>query len=79
LNVFIARATNNLYSLNNDVLTKLAYADYFLLVNFRRETDKFPGSLYSHQELAMALALGHQRLLNYSEKDAPNAGIAQLL
>ena len=34
LNVFIARSTNNLYSLNNDVLLKLAYADYFLFVNF---------------------------------------------
>jgi hypothetical protein len=77
LNVFIARATNNLYSLNNDVLTKLAYADYFIFVNFRRETDGFPGSLYSHQELAMALALGHQRLLIFSEEGAPNVGIIQ--
>jgi hypothetical protein len=78
LNLFVARATNNLYSLNDDVLTRLAYADYFLFVNFRRKVDGFPGSLYSHQELAMALALGHRRLLVYSEVDAPNLGIIQL-
>src|SRR6266566_2267274 len=73
LNVFIARATNNLLSLNNDVLTKLAYADYFIFVNFCRKT-RFPGSLYIHQELAMALALGHKQLLIYSEKGAPDIG-----
>jgi hypothetical protein len=79
LNVFIARSTNNLYSLNNDVLLKLAYADYFLFVNFCRTTAGFPGSIYSHQELAMALALGHERVLLFSEKGAPNAGVIQFM
>ena len=79
LNVFIARSTNNLYSLNNDVLTNLAYADYVLFVNFRRKTAGFPGSIYAHQELAMALALGHQRILLFSEKGAPNAGVIQFM
>jgi hypothetical protein len=79
LNLFVARATNTLYSLNDDVLTRLAYADYFLFVNFHRKVDGFPGSLYSHQELAMALALGHRRLLVYSEVDAPNLGIIQFM
>ena len=77
LEVFIARATNNLYSLNNDVLARLAYADYFIFVNFHRETEVFPGSFYSHQELAMALALGHRRFLIFSEKGAPIVGITQ--
>ena len=77
--VFIARATNNLYSLNNDVIAKLAYADYFIFVNFCRETEGFPGSLYSHQELAIALALGHKEFLIFSEKGAPNAGITQFI
>ena len=79
LTVFIARATNNMYSLNQDVLTRLADADYFLFVNFHRKVDGFPGSIYSHQELAMALALGHQRLLVFSERDAPNLGIIQFM
>ena len=79
MNVFIARATNNLYSLNNDVLTKLAYADYFIFVNFCREIDGFQGSLYSHQELAMAIALGHRQLLVFSEEGAPNLGIIQFM
>src|SRR5580704_8072303 len=73
LTVFIARATNNLYSLNNDVIENLAYADHVLFVNFRRRTVGFPGSIYAHQELAMALALGHQRLLLFSEKGAADA------
>jgi hypothetical protein len=79
LEVFIARGTNNLYSLNEDVLTRLAYADYFIFINFQREADAFPGSIYSHQELAMALALGHRRLLVFSETGAPNAGIVQFM
>ena len=79
LNVFIARTTNNLYSLNNDVLTNLAYADYVIFINFHRKTAGFPGSLYAHQELAMALALGHQRLLLYSEKGAPKAGVISFM
>jgi hypothetical protein len=79
LNVFIARATNNILSLNKDVLTKLAYADYFIFVNFCRKTSRFPGSLYSHQELAMALALGHEQLLIYSETGAPDMGIVKFV
>jgi hypothetical protein len=71
--------TNNLYSLNEDVLTRLAYADYFLFINFHRKVDGFPGSLYSHQELAIALALGHRQLLVFSERDAPNLGIIQFM
>lgn len=79
LKVFVARATNNLYSLNDDVLARLAYADYFLFVNFHRKTQGFSGSLYSHQELAMALALGHRHLLIFSERNAPNLGIIQFM
>ena len=79
LTVFVARTTNNLYSLNEEVLTRLAYADYFLFVNFHRKVDGFPGSLYSHQELAMALALGHRQLLDFSERDAPNLGVIQFM
>jgi hypothetical protein len=79
LKVFVARATNNLYSLNDDVLTRLAYADYFLFVNFHRKADGFPGSLYSHQELAMALALSHRQLLVFSEVGAPNLGVIQFM
>jgi hypothetical protein len=79
LTVFIARSTNNMRSLNNDVLTNLAYADYVLFVNFRRKAAGFPGSLYAHQELAMALALGHERLLLYSEKGAPKAGVISFM
>src|SRR6266478_1878656 len=79
LSVFIARATNNILSLNKDVLTNLAYADYFIFVNFCRKTSRFPGSLYSHQELAMALALGHGQLLIYSEKGAPDTGIVKFV
>ncbi|HZT31790.1 MAG TPA: hypothetical protein VFA33_18020 [Bryobacteraceae bacterium] len=79
LEVFIARATNNMYSLNNDVLARLASADYFIFVNFHRESEAFPGSLYSHQELAMALALGHRRFLLFSEQGAPNVGITQFI
>jgi len=79
LSVFIARATNNLYSLNNDVLDRLAYADYVVFINFRREKRGFSGSLYSHQELAMALALGHRQLLIFSEKGAPRDGVIRFM
>lgn len=79
LTVFIARSTNNLRSLNNDVLTKLAYADYVIFVNFLREGAKFSGSIYAHQELAMALALGHEQLLLFSEQGAPDEGIIRFV
>jgi hypothetical protein len=49
------------------------------LSNFLRKADGFPGSLYSHQELAMALALGHRQLLVFSEIDAPNLGVSQFM
>jgi hypothetical protein len=75
LHVFIARSTNNMHSLNNDVMTNLEYADYVLFVNFHRNTLGFPGSVYAHQELAMALALGHRNLLLYSAAGAPTAGV----
>ena len=79
LTVFIARSTNNLYSLNNDVLQNLAYADYFLFVNFYRENPGFPGSIYAHQELAMALAVGHERVLLFAEKGAAETGVIQFM
>ncbi len=79
LTVFIARSTNNLLSLNNDVLSKLSYADYVIFVNFCRAGEDFPGSLYAHQELAMTLAVGHRQLLIYSEVGAPTTGLVSFV
>jgi hypothetical protein len=79
LQVFIARSTNNLYSLNNDVLENLGFADYVIFVNFYRERNGLRGSLYAHQELAMALAVGHRRLLIYSEQNAPTEGVISFI
>jgi len=79
LKVYVAAATNNLYSLNNDVIEKLAYADYVIFVNFCRKGEPFPGSIYSHQELAIALALGHKSMLLYTEVDAPKMGIMNFM
>jgi hypothetical protein len=72
LNVFIAASTNNMHSLNHDVLKNLSYADYVLFVNFHRPKSPSQGSIYSHQELAMAHALGHEDILLFSEEGAPD-------
>src|SRR5437660_794267 len=63
--VYIAIDVQTILEINTGIIRELKNSDCYLFVNFRRELirDKYWGSLFSNQELAIAYALGFERLL----------------
>jgi len=63
--VYIAIDVQTILEINTGIIRELKNSDCYLFVNFRREPirDKYRGSLFSNQELAIAYALGFERLL----------------
>jgi hypothetical protein len=55
---YVATQIQTILDLNGEIIRELKQADYYFLINFRREqiTDstEFRGSLFAHQELAVA-------------------------
>lgn len=63
--VYIAIDVQTILEINSGIIRELKNSDNYLLVNFRRELigGGYRGSLFSNQELAIAYALGFERLL----------------
>ena len=83
--VFVATAESTLQNPNAELLETLKIADYYLFVDFKRElvincknnTNTYRGSLYTHQELGMAYALGFDstNMLLFSQKEVEPSGL----
>jgi len=74
--VYVAIDVQTILEINADIISELKSSDCYLFVNFRREkigesfdkrtgekVEEYRGSLFSNQELAIAYALGFQRIL----------------
>lgn len=64
--VYVAIDAQTILEINTGIIGELKGSDCYLFVNFRRDeirANEFRGSLFSNQELAIAFALGFQRLL----------------
>lgn len=63
--VYVAINVQTMLEINTGIIAELKNCDFYLFVNFCRERidDGHRGSLFSNQELAIAYALGFDRLL----------------
>ncbi len=72
---YTAIQVQNLYDINNAIVKELITSDYYIFIDFRRESigwsslfrKKFRGSLFSHQELALAYNLGFDKVIFLQE------------
>ena len=59
---YVATQIQTMLDLNGQIIRELKEADYYLLINFRREqladSHEFRGSLFAHQELCDSLRFG---------------------
>jgi hypothetical protein len=77
--VYIAADQKDTIENPRAILRELRRSDYFLLVNFRRDDDPLiKGSLYAHQELAIAHSLD-MRIRVVSQCGAVDRGMVQYL
>lgn len=81
---FVATQIPTILELNTKIINELKKADFYLFINFKREQvcgkEGFRGSLYAHQEFAIALALGMgEKALLINQKEVIKEGIAGYL
>ena len=80
---YVATQVQSILDLNLGIVGELKASDYYLFVNFRREqlppteasSPTFRGSLYTNQELAIAYALGFEKMLFLNQRNAERAGM----
>lgn len=80
---FYAEEVKNPFEINTKIISELQSSDYFLLINLRRERvvpDEgecfYRGSLYCHQELAMAVAWEmEEQILVFDQKGVKAEGL----
>lgn len=86
--VFVALETQSLSDINSGTIGHLRRADYFLFIDFPREQvvetrgkqskrRQYRGSLFSHQELALAYLLGFPDAVFLKHRQVELRGIAQ--
>jgi len=67
---YVATEVTSVFELNSEIIDRLKNSDYYLLINFPRETvtkedeaSFIRGSIYSHQEFGIAYASGIDRII----------------
>jgi hypothetical protein len=76
--LYIAIDVQSIFEINSGIIRELKNSDFYLFVNFRREevcAGQFRGSLFSHQEFAIAYALGFKRILVVNQRGAKREGM----
>ncbi|EFK06462.1 conserved hypothetical protein [delta proteobacterium NaphS2] len=82
---YVAIEVQSILDLNYGIIGELKTSDYYIFVNFKREevhrgTERFRrGSLYTHQELAVAYAIGFERMLLLNQKGAFPEGMQSFM
>lgn len=80
---YVAVAQQNLNGVKEAIFKKIADSEYFLFIDFRREQlankNDYRGSLFSHQELAIASYLNLEAILFREESVENEAGVMQFL
>jgi hypothetical protein len=80
-NVYIAIDVQTILEINTRIIRELKDSDCYLCVNFCREKigAAYRGSLFSNQELAIAYALGFERILVINQKGILPEGMLALI
>jgi hypothetical protein len=75
--VYVAINAQTILEINAGIIGELKNSDCYLFINFRREAvdGGFRGSLFSNQELAIAYALGFDRILVINQKNIRREGL----
>ena len=81
---YVATAIPTIPDLNAEIMSQLKSSDYYLLINLEREEVKprdpaksvfRRGSVYTNQELAVAVAFGFDKLILLTQESIPPEGI----
>jgi hypothetical protein len=84
-NPYFAIQSTSILDLNSGIIRELQSSDYYLFINFAREkvvsgTDSWlRGSVYTNQELAIAVAAGFEKCLFVNQKGIKREGIHEYL
>ena len=79
--VYLAIEAQTILEINAGIIGELKNSDCYLFVNFRRDAigDEFRGSLFSNQELAIAYALGFERILVVNQRGVLSEGMLRYI
>ena len=83
---FVATAEQDVYDINSGVISILRDSDYYLFIDFKREAigmdtgrPLFRGSLFTHQELALAQLLGFAKPIFLVENGVKREGMLNFM
>jgi hypothetical protein len=82
---YVALEAQSIQNVNSGILGELRCADYYVFIDFRREAigdggdERFRGSLFSHQELAIAYAMGFEHAIFFREAGVKLEGVCAYL
>jgi hypothetical protein len=80
---YVALQEQKLEGVKENIFRKLSNSEYFLFIDFKREkladSDVCRGSLFSHQELAIATFLGHEVLAFQEEGVKKDDGVLRFI
>jgi hypothetical protein len=79
--VYVAIDVQTILEINTGIIRELKNSDCYLLVNFCREEIRslYRGSLFSNQELAIAYALGFERILVINQNGILSEGMLRYI
>jgi hypothetical protein len=79
--VYLAINAETILEINRGIIGELKNSDCYLLINFRRDPigDEYRGSLFSNQELAIAYALGFERILVINQRGVLSEGMLRYI
>ncbi len=78
---FVALEAQSIQDVNTHIIGQLRRSDYYIFIDFRRDRlsgadeGQFRGSLFSHQELAIAYAMGFEHALFFREQGVKLEGM----
>jgi hypothetical protein len=80
---YVAIQAQSIQDVNSAIISELKASDYYIFIDFPRETlgnnseGVCRGSLFTHQEMAMAYVLGFEKVLFLRHKDVKLEGLLQ--
>ena len=78
---YVALEAQSIQDVNSGIIAELRRSDYYVFIDFRRELlqdgeqNLYRGSLFSHQELAIAYAMGFEHAVFFRECDVKLEGV----
>ena len=82
---YVAIRVQTILDLNSGIIDELKSSDYYLSINFKREIVQRSsgnigrGSVYTNQELAIAYALGFDRMILINQRGTAPEGVHQFI